>query len=158
MSRNVPMQSASFLSSLAISSSYSSAFSLLALRYFVLSLSSLMPWLYSSLSLRIFSSALMYCVAAKMLSNLVLSVCPSDSGQLESVWWQKITFSKMARGTPKSSTTVALMSQHLEVAVVLLPSWSRWTMFASTVLKVVLFLFCFSRKSRFTTYGSPLTS
>lgn len=39
---------------------------------------------------------LVYLVAAKMSSNFFLRVCPSASGQLESSWWTKMTFSRMA--------------------------------------------------------------
>jgi hypothetical protein len=42
-------------------------------------------------------------VAAKISSNFFFSTEVSDSGQLDSSWWQKITFSRMGRDTPTSS-------------------------------------------------------
>ncbi len=49
--------------------------------------------------------ALVYLVAAKMSSNFFLSTCPSASGQLDSSWCTKITFSSTAYGTAKPEST-----------------------------------------------------
>ena len=38
-----------------------------------------------------------------MSSNFFLSAAGSASGQLASSWWQKMTFSRIARDTPRSS-------------------------------------------------------
>mmetsp|Transcript_142220 Transcript_142220/g.318218 ORF Transcript_142220/g.318218 Transcript_142220/m.318218 type:complete len:328 (-) Transcript_142220:322-1305(-) len=56
-----------------------------------------------SSSFRIFSStcrALEYRVAPKISSNFCFKVPMSLTGQVDSSWWQKMTFSSMALGTP----------------------------------------------------------
>mmetsp|Transcript_33136 Transcript_33136/g.85837 ORF Transcript_33136/g.85837 Transcript_33136/m.85837 type:complete len:283 (+) Transcript_33136:619-1467(+) len=64
-------------------------------------------------SFRIFSStcsAFEYRVAPKISSNFCFSVPMSLTGQVDSSWWQKITFSSMALGTPMRLGTSWSMS------------------------------------------------
>eukprot|EP00160_Parvularia_atlantis_P000730 Unigene10584_Nuclearia_a/m.32362 Unigene10584_Nuclearia_a/g.32362 ORF Unigene10584_Nuclearia_a/g.32362 Unigene10584_Nuclearia_a/m.32362 type:complete len:469 (+) Unigene10584_Nuclearia_a:2029-3435(+) len=66
--------------------------------------------LLSSLSVPISLIAWVYRVAAKMSSNFFLTVVESPSGQSDSSWWQKMTFSSTALDTPSCVLISTLMS------------------------------------------------
>lgn len=48
------------------------------------------------------------------LSPTFLRAAGSESGQFDSSWWQKMTFSRIALLTPNVSGTSRLISEHLE--------------------------------------------
>lgn len=51
-------------------------------------------------------------VASKMSSNFFFSAAGSARGQLDSSWWQKMTFSRMALETPSCLGTSSSSSEH----------------------------------------------
>jgi hypothetical protein len=52
-----------------------------------------------------------------MSSNFFLSAAGSLSGQLDSSWWQKMTFWRMARETPSCAGTSSSRLAHLVESV-----------------------------------------
>lgn len=61
-----------------------------------------------------------------MSSNFFFRAAGSDKGQLDSSWWQKMTFSRIALETPSSNGTSSSISEHfVEIVFRYSPSAAR---------------------------------
>lgn len=76
----------------------------------------------------------MYLVAEKISSNFCLRAFPSLRGQLDSSWWQKMTWLSTALETPRAEIISRSISAHFELRLTFSPCLWKQNSHSSSVI------------------------